>query len=135
MMTGEKFALIKDEGDGWLNVKRVSTGEVGYIPSSYVQFDWSPLCQSLPVLLGGPCMWVLKDGDDWMVLVALDDDVGDVGGGDDDDSSQWFCSCFLVDLGQCFCLTDTIQDADADAARRINSRNFIFQMFDKTFFF
>ena len=77
-------------------------------------------------------MWVLKDGDDWMVLVALDDDVG---GGDDDDSSQWFCSCFLVDLGQCFCLTDTIQDADADAARRINSRNFIFQMFDKTFFF
>ena len=37
MYTGETFSVLsKDEGDGWTKVKRTN-GEVGYVPTSYIQ--------------------------------------------------------------------------------------------------
>lgn len=37
MVKGEMFVVILDEVDGWMQVKKEQNGDVGYVPSSYVQ--------------------------------------------------------------------------------------------------
>lgn len=41
MAEGEQFEILeRDEGDGWTHVRR-SNGEVGFVPTSYVQCSYS----------------------------------------------------------------------------------------------
>jgi hypothetical protein len=41
MAEGEKFTIIEsDQGDGWMHVRR-ATGETGFVPTTYVQCQFS----------------------------------------------------------------------------------------------